>query len=173
MTWAGAKSGGCTFLSFFFFLLFFIKPQRCCCCVVKLENMLMLPCDLLGPRETIQPKEVTATALKGSFIKSWIPLSVFSLLHTTHAWKMNLPAKAKCQKYCNTDTNKDTKNRFIHQAGTIRRSLLFYVCQMRSIIYYTDEKERSEEDTRTQLKLHAHGSPTPREGQAIFTCYEC
>lgn len=44
---------------------------------------------------------------------------------------------------------------------------------MRSIIYYTDEKERSEEDTRTQLKLHARGSPTPREGQAIFTRYEC
>ena len=44
--------------------------------------------------------------------------------------------------------------------------------EMRSITYCTDGKQKGE-DARTQLKLHVHGCLLRREGQIIFTHYEC
>lgn len=67
-------------------------------------------------------------------------------------------------------------NKFIHHAGIIKRSQLFRRSMrwgQSFIVLMRERDESAGEDTGTQLKLHVHGSPPPREGQVIFARFEC
>lgn len=77
----------------------------------------MLPYDLLGPRETIQPKEFTARALKGAFLINWIHLSVISLLSTMLIWKMSVNVCLERQNVKNIVTVKQRHKEQVHPSG--------------------------------------------------------
>lgn len=104
-------------------ILFLMEPQRCTLLLIcqkgkaKLENMLMLLCDLLRPqRETIRLCERTATALKGSFfffLINRIHLSVIKPFHTVQVLKTSVNVFVRWQNVKTIVIARQTKTQCI------------------------------------------------------------